>query len=470
MKTFRLLIFWFVAVVNLNISQATCWLAPVQEKQPGALNQSKASSSAAIRLEPKISETLVTVVAYQVRIQGKIFTPSTSGPTELDLSSTADFEFHQRQFSPAVNGPFGLRAIRQFQKGASSTIVAKDFKTEVQLPDSHRTLHVYGSDSAINHLSPKVRLTRQQVDLLQMPFDPLIVNSLLPDRELNDVTEKWNSDAWVLPLLFGMEAAVTQSASCQISALTDSTATIIFELNADGAVNGSASNVSAKGTLTFDRRTSMVSGLKGTLTEKRSPGTVSPGLDIVAEIQWTQKQTDDNDQIPTTLPESAPSEGQLLLTLVTPWRLTLLHSREWHLFHETADLVMLRFLRNGSLNGQCNIAPSISVPPGEFTPEETFRSEVQEAIRTREATIASSTIAADVNGWRVHTIQAKSVAGEKGIQWDYHLCTHPNGQQFLVIFSCTSDDKATFAPEAELLLKSLTLHPITVRPRIPLPR
>ena len=306
-------------------------------------------------------------------------------------------------------------------------------------------MQVYGTDAAVCHLSPDVRLTRQQVDLLQMPCDPLVTNALLPNRPLKDVTEKWNTDPWVLPLMFGMEAAVSQSASCQISALTESTATVRIQLKADGAVNGSASEIELTGTYTFDRISSLITGLEATLTEKRSPGTVSPGLEITADVNWKQQQlSDQTEDLPASLPETTPTESRLLLTLVTPWRLTMLHSREWHLFHETADLIMLRLLRNGSLIGQCNIAPSIAVPPGEFTPDDQFRTEVQQALATRQAGIVSSNITEDANGWRIHTLRSESPAENNSIHWDYHLCTHSSGQQFLIIFSHTGNQKNVF--------------------------
>ena len=438
---------------------------------PGiTLAQSTEEASKLIVLNSPSDPDVVTAINYKVTIHGKIITPSGSGQSQMDLDSTAQFDFRQRRFQPAVSGPFGLRAIRRFEKGLSNTIVAKDHKTNVQLPLSHRLMQVYGTDAAVCHLSPDVRLTRQQVDLLQMPCDPLVTTALLPNRPLKDVTEKWNTDPWVLPLMFGMEAAVSQSAACQISALTESTATVRMQLKADGAVNGSASEIQLTGTYTFDRINSLITSLEATLTEKRSPGTVSPGLDITANVTWKQQFSDQAEDLPTILPETTPSESRLLLTLVTPWRLTMLHSREWHLFHETADLIMLRLLRNGSLIGQCNIAPSLAVPPGEFTPDEQFRSEVQQAVATRQASIASSNIVEDLNGWRIHTLRSESPAEKNTIHWDYHLCSHSSGQQFLIIFSHTGDQKNVFEPEAKLLLQSLTLRIAPSRPKITLPR
>jgi hypothetical protein len=337
------------------------------------------AAAADVDLHAAIADDRTAKIHYTVAIRGKIITPADDGTTELKLSSDAAFDFAQRQFRSQLTGPFSLRAYRRFQTAAVDTLVGPDYRTKVQLPQSHRLLQVYGTDTTLLHLSTDVHLSRQQVDLLQLPFDPLVAAGLLPARTLGSNDEKWNAESWVVPLLVGMEAAVSQSVTCQIAELTESTAIIRFEGKAEGAVNGSASSVSLDGQLTVDRAARVITSLKSTLREKRSPGTVSPGLEVTADVQWTQAPAGEDVDLPRELPETLPAGSSLLLTLPTPWRLLLLHSRDWHLFHETPELVMLRMLHNGSLIGQCNITPAATLPPGEFTPDAKFRAEVQMA-------------------------------------------------------------------------------------------
>ncbi|MEZ6043481.1 MAG: hypothetical protein R3C20_23530 [Planctomycetaceae bacterium] len=423
-----------------------------------------------VRLEAVTDANVVTRVDYRVAIRGKMITPANGGQTKLELKSDAHFDFRQRQFQPVVAGPFGVRAVRLFSDATSNTLVGDDYKTDINLPPSHRLLQVYGTESGLNHVSPDVRLTRQHVDLLQMPMDPLFANGLLPGRDLSSNDEKWNTDAWVVPSLCGMEAAISQSATCRIRTLTEAAATVEFELTADGAVHGSGSKVVVKGTLTFDRGSQLITALKAEFKELRSPGAVSPGLDVVANIEWNQSLAENKADLPMEISESEPDANRLLLTLATPWKLALLHNRNWHLFHETADMVMLRLLDNGNLMGQCNISPSILMPQGQFTSEKQFGDEVAGAVAPREGRVVSSVVRNSVGEWRIHSIRAESKAAEKTIQWDYHLCSHTSGQQFLVVFSHTSDVDAIFNEQAETLLKSLTLRITGNRSRIPLPR
>lgn len=411
--------------------------------------------------------TRATRIDYQLKIQGKMLTPAESGDLQHDLESDCSFQFIQRDFTPGFESLSETRAVRRFADASAVTQVGRDHKTTTQLPQSHRLIYVYGSENALQHLSPAVRLTRQQVDLLQLPCDPLTAQGLLPAAIVRKADEKWNTEPWVVPAMAGIEATASQSATCSLKTSSDSTAVIGFEAKAAGAVSGSASSVSISGELSVDRRTGLITAFRATMREERTPGTVSPGLDVTAEIGWTQQQLEDGADMPEKMPGESPEPEQLLLTLSTPWRLLMLHSRDWHVFHETTDLVMLRMLQEGRLIGQCNISPSVRVPAGTSTEPAKFQAEVQAALVTRKGKLLDEPTATEVNGWRIQRIRATSATDTKTILWDYYLCTLKSGEQFSMIFSHATTDDAIFAGAPEKILSTLTLQPAAAKTRLP---
>lgn len=425
------------------------------------------SADTDISLSAPVDQKAVTKISYQMSVRGTMLTPADSGPVSHDLDSQCRFRFDQRQFEDQAAGVNGIRAIRQFIEAKSVTRVGKDHETVTQLPASHRFVHVYGGDTSLIHLSPAVRLTRQQVDLLQLPCDPLTIRGLLPSRTLKDEDEKWNTEDWVVPSMAGIEATATQLARCQIRTVTESEAVIAFHTEATGAITGTATEVVMDGVMTLDRKRGIIRSLKATQREKRSAGTVSPGLDVTAEIEWTQEISENSSSIPDQLPEGSPDQKMLLLTLVTPSRLMMLHSRDWYVFHETVDLVMLRMLKEGKLIGQCNIAPSVRVSPGSSTDVAAFEAEVQAALATRKGKLLNSRVVPDLNGWRILNVSATSLTDTKTILWDYYLCTQKTGEQFSLIFSRTADDEPVFADAPGEILKTLTLRPVPPRIQVP---
>ena len=409
-----------------------------------------------------------TRVDYALQIEGTLNTPSTTGTSDWNLSSSGKFVFDQRRFLSDESGPFGIRAVRHFENAETHSSVGKDHKTSVVLPIQATMIQIYGTGNQMLQLSPDVRLSRAQVDLLEIPCDPIVATGLLPARNLKDKDEKWNADSWVIPMLAGVDAAVKQSVNCKLKSLTSAEAIMEFEGTAEGAVIGSATKVTIKGELVYDRTGRFIRSFNAVQSEKRQPGPFSPGLNVKATIEWKQTLLPAVSNLAATMPENVPDERQLLLTLATPGRVLMLHNRDWHVFHETAEMVMLRMSHDGGLVAQCNISPSPAVPAGEYTSEQEYLAEVQSALTERKGAIKSSKIHDDINGWRIHHVRAMGKANEKALIWDYFLCSAKSGQQLSMIFSYTEEDEKIVAGSPEQMLGTLTIRPS--RSKIALPR
>lgn len=434
----------------------------------GFVSDESASQSTIDLTAVDAGDSPATHVTYSLRISGTLKTPAKDGEAPWKMASEAKFEFDQKRYSSDKSESHGIRAARRFQTAETHLTVAEGHKTDITLPAQSRLIYLYGAELQMTQLSPDVRLTREQADLLQFPCDPLVANGLLPDRVLSDKSEKWNAAPWVVPMLTGIDAAVKQEADCRLKSLSSSEAIIEFQCQGSGAVTGSPTEVQVSGEMTFDRQSRILRKLKATLKEKRSSGTVSPGLDILAEIEWTQSEAKDASGLPESIPSSNPDRRQLLLTLVTPWRILMLHDRSWYVFHETNDMVMLRMLNAGSLVAQCNISSAPLLSPGSFTPEDKFLEEVQKSVNERGGAITGSNVTTDRNGWRIHHVQAKGEASKKELIWDYYLCAAANGEQISLVFSHAAEDSKLFDGQADQFLSSLTNRPS--RPKIALPR
>ena len=426
-----------------------------------------------ITLVDAVDQARITHVDYALRIEGKLITPAQGGASEWKLVSSGAFSFLQRRFPCDASGPLAIRAARNFQLAQTETTVGDERKTTVVLPQPARKILLYGAEHQLLQLSPNVRLTRPQLDVLQFPCDPVVASGLLPARNLKDQSEKWNADVWVIPMLVGIDAVVSQSASCRLQSLSETEAVVAFEGQAEGAVTGASTKVTLRGELTFDRAQRCIRTLKATQSEKREPGPFTPGLDVTATIEWTQILADKNapaadSAIAETMQEQAPDERQLLLTLATPWRVRMLHNRSWHVFHETPELVMLRMANDGALVAQCNLAPATTVKPGESTSEQEYLAEVERALQERKGAVRSSKIHPDINGWRIHHVRAIGKANSKALIWDYFLCTAKTGEQISLIFSFAEEDSKTVAGSPEQMLGTLTLA--SSQPKVALPR
>lgn len=167
------------------------------------------------------------------------------------------------------------------------------------------------------------------------------------------------------------------------------------------------------------------------------------------------------------MPDTAPDERHLLLTLATPDRVMLLHNRDWHVFHETAEMVMLRMVHDGSLVAQCNISPSLpsrlenSRRKTNTSPKSTPRRRNVREWWTAQKSMTTST----AGGFIMFGLMGK--AGDKPLIWDYFLCTAKSGQQISFIFSYAEEDRKLVAGSPEQMLGTLTVR--SNRPKVALP-
>lgn len=454
-------------------------------------DEKAAGGVGAIVLRPDPWPSSVTNVRYKSRVTGILSAPSGAGKSDFKLESQGDFEFLQR-VAALPPGSSGLwRAARNFSLAKTFTRVGGNHETLTTLPTGAARIRVSSLDNSLIQFSPDVRLTRPQLDLLHFPLDPLAASGLLPQRALSAATERWNADSRTASLLCGLDAVIEQTTVCNPEQLTDQQAVIRFDCRASGAVTGSAAEVKVAGTLTLDRASGILRALKATVQEKRSPGAISPGLDVKGEVEWSQELSESSGAaLPEAPAEAAVDSRFLLLTLVTPWQLLLLHDRDWHVFQQTAELMVLRRVRNGALIAQCNLSRAPQQSPGEFSSQDDFLADVEQRIRERGGRIESSNVRQDVNGWRIHHVRAigsvpatEMPAGEsqtipnrllpaggkdRKVLWDYYLCSAKTGEQYSLVFSHLEEDSREFGAAAEEMLQTLTLR--TTRPRVALPK
>lgn len=416
----------------------------------------KGADETGVKLQTAVSMERTLDTDCHVQIDGQVIIPSAEGDQNLPLTSTGKFRFKQRQFVNAAPGVSALRAIRQFSQASTITKVGPDHTTTVELSPEYQTIHVFGDGNRLLQYSPEYSIPRKQLDLLQLPFDPLVIESVFPSRAVK-VGDKWNTDSWLVPVLTGMEIVIEQSTTCTLTSMTDDTAVITIVGKISGAVVGSASNVSFSGELRLDRQEGFVKSFVGQQKEKRIPGPVSPGLNVTANIRWNQTVSESDSAIGKTIDDKLPGSSRLMLVLQTPLKLQLHHSREWHLFHETPSVLMMRQLRDGHLISQCNLSSAALVSPNDHTPDKEFLADVTESVLERRGKVISEATVRDDERWRIRRIQAVGDASGDVILWDYFLCSAKSGEQFSIVFSHSKSDAELFGDEADRILATLQI-------------
>jgi len=372
---------------------------------------------------------------------------------ELELKADVSFEFLGRRLPPAGRDAEALREARSFQKADLVTRVA-GYETKASLPDDRRLIVVNGSREGLISYSPQGLLTRETVDLLEIPGDALSLLALLPSVEVSPGGE-WTPPDWALQMLTGMEAVESSELKCRLDQATPSAAKVTYRGKIKGQKLGTNTSVDVVGVFLFNLESRYLTQAKTVYTITSDVGTVHPGLNLKVTAVLARKPVEQvgelaDDQL-AKIPLEPPAESLALRYAAEPWGLELRHDRDWHLFQAVysggAPVAILRLVDLGSLVSQCNLSPAPAVPAGSMTPMEQFEADIRQSLAERFGDIVSQeTIPLD-DGRKMHRVAVTGsvlLRSEKGrtdlpMTWIYYLVSNPEGRQASFVFSVEPD-------------------------------
>ncbi|HCO21814.1 MAG: hypothetical protein CME31_26060 [Gimesia sp.] len=376
-----------------------------------------------------------------VRVKGQLETAIKTGQARsLALDVDGKFQYLERRLPGTGRDAEAFRSLRYYE-AATATIDVQGQKTYARGSDKHRLIVAEGTLEGLSLHAPNSHLLPSEVELLNSPGDSLPVMALLPQSDV-EVGEVWTPDRWVLQSLTGLEAVLKSELTCQLDSVEDQLATISFTGSIEGATVGAQTTITVKGKLQFRLDHNYISQLELQQTEKRSVGSVSPGMKVTADVNWTRSVATASgpltDEILASIPLETSPEAKYL-SFEPPWDIRLLLPRDWYVFHQTGQVAVLRLLDKGSLVSQANISKIPTVKPGEHTSEEQFQQDIRSSLGDKLIKILKAENLSTDDGRFIHRVTVAGKANDIPVQWIYYLCAAPSGRQISFVF--TVDEK-----------------------------
>lgn len=415
----------------------------------GSILCAGANAGEPFQLEEPATDVRVRQVATEVRTSGRIYTNAGGGKTsEHPLSAMAAFRYRERRLPPAGREALSLRALREFELATLQTRVA-DFDTSVDLPAEQRLVVARGDRSGVQCYSPGSSMTRETVDLLELPGDPLVLSALLPATPVEPGAQ-WKPSDWVAQMLASIEAIDKIDINCRLASADAAAAAVEFSGSVKGQKFGANTEVAISGSLSYDCKESLIRNATIRYVIKSSIGTINPGIDATVDVTIERTPASSTGRLTAAVADAIPLEpapADLLLTFpAAPWGMQFRHDRNWHIFQAllegTPRVVILRLMEQGSLICQCNISPINAAPPGKHTPLEQFEADIQQALGTKFKRITSHDKRTTDDGRTILRVVAEGemlVPGEKAdvsipTHWIYYICADRSGKQVSLVF------------------------------------
>ena len=421
---------------------------------PAVLAVGSFVQAGSITLEEPSGDGRVYAVATQMKILGTVKTAAGGGKTEShDLKGAAAFRYRERRLPPAGRDALAFRSLREFESARVENAV-DEHKTVITLPKDNSLIVSGGEREGVCSYCPTAFLTRETLDLLELPGDTLALSALLPLKAV-DEGEEWAPSDWAAQMLANVEAVEKSSLHCKLASVKDGQARIEFGGNVQGVRQGATTTSKFSGYLMFDTTQHYIRAAQVQYEVSMTIGTVSPGTDakigVALKRDLSQEQGQLNDTITAKIPLDAPADVKALLFEANPWNMRFRHGRDWHVFQAVMEgqpqVVILRLMEKGGLIAQCNLSPVPTAAPGQHVPLEQFEADIRKSLGQRFKEIKAREEVPGVAGKQIFRVvaegnvelrNAKGSTGNFPMNWIYYLVVDKTGRQVSFVFSVES--------------------------------
>ena len=320
-------------------------------------------------------------------------------------------------------------------------------------------------------------LTREELDLLETPFDPLLLDALRPPATVA-VGDTWDVAADVVAGLLAIDTVESGDITGTFGGIVDGRATMKLSGIVDGAADGVPTHVTVEGSFTvpvahhdaaepiaLDGR---VSHLAVTLMERREASHVAPGFDVEARLAIARtadsaaQDTDApaavaGDRSAASLRRPGPGRPGVVWLRDAAGRYDIVHDERWRVIEDGSDGLVMRFVSRGALVSQCSItalprAPALS-PPSIAEVER----DVERSLGTQFGMVEKSSEATRSDGVRIVRVATAGRADGLPFRWIHHVLTDSAGHRIAVTCMLETSMEGRFGTADRDLVDGISL-------------
>ena len=424
----------------------------VEEPAPAAAAPEATAEPTDAAVESSAEPLVEVATSHRIRIKldaaGEIFAPAGRDvpPVRRPIAVDARFDFVQTGSAAAERG-----VIRRYRDAAADVRVEDAVRT-ARLPADARTLRVVVAGATPSPSLDTGFLTREELDLLETPFDPLLLDRLLPESP-PPIGGSWTVPADAVAGLLAIDTVEAGTLDVTLVAVSDGRAEVKFSGIIDGAADGVPTHVVVEGTYTAPaaaaggmRLDAGITNLAVTIQERREASHVAPGFDVEARLTVARTATEERADVADAAAEPAASGNRrrgagkpsFVWQRDAAGRYDLVHDARWRVIEDGPDGLVMRLVDRGALVAQCSIialprAPSLAPPTIAGVERDLERSLAGQFGRLEHSSEATRS-----DGVSLVRVVATGRADGLPFRWIHVVLTDDDGDRVAV--TCTLED------------------------------
>jgi hypothetical protein len=385
-----------------------------------------AEPSEAYRLTPRLEKGDSTDVTVTLDVGGELIVPDDDGKeTRLPMSVAAKMSYEEQLVAWWNDPAIASRSLRRYSE-AQATLKTSEKGETRELPADLRLIAAKAATdgTALNGL-PR-RLTREQYDLIDLPGNSLMIDRLLPKRELS-AGEGWDHDAETIAILLGMNHVAVCEVRSEVAGMDNRQVQIRMTGTVHGTVEGAATQIDIRGAYLFHLDEGRITKMNLALKELRKPGEVTPGLDVIAKLSLTAAPQAKGTARP--FDEDLMEQARELTTaelselqVESPARgYRFRHDSDWYVTGEQREHMSLRRLERGDFIAHCNISTLPVRPADKPMTLQEFEANVVKSLGDKLDNVQAATEWANEAGHQCLGVIATGKIEDVSMQWRYYM-------------------------------------------------
>jgi hypothetical protein len=347
-----------------------------------------------------------------------------------------------------------FRAGRLYQT-AQARLTLNGSEVENKLRPERQLIIVESNAQHGQLFSPRGPLTREEIELVNVPASEIVPEALLPEKRIA-VGDDWKLVDTTAARLLGFDLVSEQDLVCTLDSVKDEVAVISLKGKVAGAVEGVSSDVELKGKLNFDLRKRSISWLTLAFRENRAIGHAQPGFEVLTTVRMVFGPSTSQELSDAVLAKEKLRSDSALTRVELRSELggfTIMHDRRWRVMVERGDLTVLRLIDRGDLIAQCNITPRPPLDNRETVTIEAFQDDVRRVLGKNAEQIVEAG-EEHGEGRQILRVVVAGKVGDVPIQWTYYHVAEAGGRRASLVFTIESSLLERFASIDRDLLDS----------------
>lgn len=408
------------------------------------------NASAGSTTKERRHDSLSERFRLRLDVSGELVAPAGRGspPVRRPIAVAARFDCLQSSADAAAPAP-GI-VVRRYLDASADLRVADVPSGLALAADAREVLVALRGTTPAPYLAGAF-LAREELELLETQFDPLLVDRLLPAAAVK-VGERWAVPADATAGLLAIDTVEAGDLEASLIEVADGRAMGRLAGIVEGGIDGAPTHLVVEGTWSAPvagavageeiRLADGIATLEATIRERREASHVAPGFDVEARIVLARAAAAE----PVSAAATGGASGPLARRRRGPgrpgtvWhreaggRYDIVHDLRWRMVEDTPDGLVLRFVDHGALTGQCSLAAlpraAADAPP---TIAEVER-DVARSLGGQFGHVSASSAATRSDGVLVVRVVADGRADGLDFRWIHYVLSDPEGRRLAATF------------------------------------